>query len=142
MATEFSRRNFVAGAAFAGAAAAMAAVTGCAPTKKEAATEGKAADASGKRWSWETKPDPIADSEIKETVETDICVVGFGSAGTTCAMAAAQSGAKVVVLQKMDKVVTNGWCVASFNSKLERPTIFHRYTMISPTFPTVATIRK
>ncbi len=118
MATEFSRRNFVAGAAFAGAAAAMAAVTGCAPTKKEAATEGKAADASGKRWSWEIRPDPIADSEIKETVETDICVVGFGSAGTTCAMAAAQSGAKVVVLQKMDKVVTNGWCVASFNSKL------------------------
>lgn len=114
MSTEFSRRNFIAGAAVAGVTAAIAATTGCSPTKKEAASK---ESADNVRWSWETKPDPIPDSEIKETIDADICVVGFGSSGTTCAMAAAQSGAKVVVLQKMDKVVTNGWCVASYNSK-------------------------
>ncbi|MEA5019221.1 MAG: FAD-dependent oxidoreductase [Gordonibacter sp.] len=119
MTTQISRRNFLTGAAVAGAAAALGGMAGCSPqgssTKKENASS--ANNKASTRWSWETKPEPIAESEIKETIDTDICVVGFGSSGTTCAMAAAQSGAKVVVLQKLDQVITNGWCVASYNSK-------------------------
>lgn len=123
MATGISRRNFITGAAFAGAAAAVAGVAGCSngttgSGAANAKTDGAASTEGKTRWSWETKPEAIKESDIAETIDADICVVGFGSSGTTCAMAAAQSGAKVVVLQKMDKVVTNGWCVASYNSKL------------------------
>lgn len=115
-----SRRNFLTGAAVALGGAAAAGMAGCAPsTPQQTLSEtGEGAAAPGTRWSWETKPEPIADDEIVETIDTEICIVGLGSAGTTSAMAAAQSGAKVVVLQKLDKVITNGWCVAAFNSKM------------------------
>lgn len=105
-----SRRNFLTGAAVALGGAAAAGMAGCAPsTPQQTLSEtGEGAAAPGTRWSWETKPEPIADDEIVETIDTEICIVGLGSAGTTSAMAAAQSGAKVVVLQKLDKVITNG----------------------------------
>ena len=95
-----SRRNFLTGAAVALGGAAAAGMAGCAPsTPQQTLSEtGKGAAAPGTRWSWETKPEPIADDEIVETIDTEICIVGLGSAGTTSAMAAAQSGAKVVVL--------------------------------------------
>lgn len=110
---EMTRRNFLTGAALAGAAAALAG-TASVPTQAHADEEAAAVS----RWSWQVKPEPIDESEIVEVVDTDICVVGFGSSGTTCAMAAAQSGASVVVLQKEKQVITNGWCVAAFNSKI------------------------
>lgn len=115
-----SRRNFLTGAAVALGGAAAAGMAGCAPStpQQKLSETGEGAAAPGTRWSWETKPEPIADDEIVETIDTEICIVGLGSAGTTSAMAAAQSGAKVVVLQKLDKVITNGWCVAAFNSKM------------------------
>lgn len=118
---ELSRRNFLRGAAAAAFSATAAGVMGCSPSDggAEAGAEAESGQsAEGVRWSWETKPEPIADSEIVETIDTDICVVGFGSSGCCSAMAAAQSGAKVVVLQKMGQVTTNGWCVAAFNSKM------------------------
>lgn len=118
MKKNISRRNFFAGAAVAVAGAATAGLAGCSPTTPEQKMSDTGTTVPGGRWSWDVKPDPISDDQVVETVDTEICIVGFGSAGTTSAMAAAQSGAKVVVLQKLDKVITNGWCVAAFNSKM------------------------
>lgn len=118
MESKITRRNFLAGAALTMAGAAAAGMTGCAPEPKLSSTGGSSSSGAGTRWSWETTPEPIAASDIAETIDTDICIVGLGSAGATSAMAAAQSGAKVVVLQKLDQVITNGWCVAAFNSKM------------------------
>ena len=119
MELNISRRNFLAGAAASVAGAAALGMAGCAPSEPQQMSDtGAGAEGAGTRWSWEVKPEPIADDQIVETLDTDICIVGLGSAGTTSAMAAAQSGAKVVVLQKLDKVITNGWCVAAFNSKM------------------------
>lgn len=117
MTKEISRRGFISAAATAAAATALAGMTGCSGPKNAA---DKAADtaAADKRWSWETKPDAIPDNQIKETKEADICVIGLGSSGTTATLAAAQSGAKVITLQKMPTMQTNGWCVAAYNSKM------------------------
>ena len=41
-----------------------------------------------KKWSFEIAPDPIPDSEIKETIEHDIIVIGSGMAGL-CTMCSA-----------------------------------------------------
>lgn len=112
---ELTRRNFLTAAAATAAGAAIAGMAGCAP-KTEVAQ--KSAETTATRWSWETKPETISESEIEETIDTDICIVGLGSSGTTAALAAAQSGAKVTVLQKMEKLQTNGWCVAAFNSEM------------------------
>lgn len=111
---ELSRRGFLTAAAVTAAGAAVAGMAGCSPKDTG---EQKKEEAVQTRWSWETKPEPIADGDIAETIDTEICIIGLGSSGTTAALAAAQSGAKVTVLQKMEKVQTNGWCVAAYNSK-------------------------
>ena len=107
---DMTRRYFLTASATAAAAAVA--------SNAAMALADEAQEAKQPRWSWEVKPEPISDDQIAETLDADICVIGFGSSGTTCAMAAAQSGAKVVVLQKMERVVTNGWCVAAYNSKM------------------------
>ena len=82
MAAEVSRRNFLAGVAGVGALAA-AGLAGCAPS---VAGEGKTADAEGKG-----ATDGVADwlgeapeiTDIAETKECDLLVVGAGNGGST-----------------------------------------------------------
>lgn len=88
-------------------------MAGCSPA--DAGKSEEQAKSEGVRWSWETKPEPITD--VAETIDTDICIVGLGSAGTIATLAAARSGARVVVLQKESSMITNGWCTALFNTK-------------------------
>ena len=53
------------------------------------------------RWgAWAKQPDPIKADEVKETLETDVAVLGAGISGLACALRAAQSGADVLVLEK------------------------------------------
>lgn len=106
----------------AAAAAAMAGLTGCGKPKQQAETKAasgaaKSGDKQGVRWSWDVAPEPVPDSKIKKTVDCDICVIGAGAAGVPAAMAAAQDGAKTILLSKTEAIATNGWCVAAFNSK-------------------------
>ena len=71
-----NRRSFCAGAAILGGSFALAGCSG---------TASKQAD--------EEKPKG-------EIIETDIAVIGSGLAGEACALAAAQNGAKVVLVEK------------------------------------------
>lgn len=50
--------------------------------------------------SWLGDAPEIADSDIKETVECDVVVCGGGHAGIQAALAAAEGGAKVCVIEK------------------------------------------
>jgi len=53
------------------------------------------------KWgSWANPPDPIDPKDAREVLETDVAVLGAGIAGVTCALRAAQCGARVVVLEK------------------------------------------
>ncbi len=58
--------------------------------------------------SWEVKPDPIPDSDIVETVETEILVIGGGYAGCATAARASELGAKVILVEKSDTLHGNG----------------------------------
>ena len=51
-------------------------------------------------------PDPITD--IKETYDYDVVVVGAGSAGVPCALSAWENGAKVALIQKENKASAHG----------------------------------
>lgn len=113
---DLTRRGFLTAAAATAATAAIAGMAGCAPQDAQTKQDAEAASAKT-RWSWETKPEPILAGDIAETIETDVCVVGFGATGAPAALAAAQSGAKCVVLQKESTVVTNGWSAAAFGSR-------------------------
>lgn len=70
--------------------------------------------------SWEHPPAPIPDSLIGDTVVADLVVVGAGCAGIFTAFAAAEAGARVVVIEKMDRFSARGIFSAAVNTKAHR----------------------
>lgn len=70
-------------------------------------------------WSWEKPVKPIAESEIKKTIDTDVCVIGAGLAGFAAALSAAEEGAKVVVVEKTRGWSARGGHITAFGSKVQ-----------------------
>ncbi len=105
-----TRRNFLSGAAVAGAAlAGMAGLASCSPSKAGSSSDDDAA-ASGSSVTtvgydgtgampWLGEAPSIDDSAVEETIDADVVVVGLGCAGVPAARAAAEAGAKVVCLE-------------------------------------------
>ena len=89
-----TRRSFVSAAAT-GAALSAAAVAPAVAFADKAATP-----AEGALHTWEVVPDPITD--IAETHEYDVVVVGGGMAGMGAAEAAARNGASVAVIERSE----------------------------------------
>ena len=89
-----TRRSFVSAAAT-GAALSAAAVAPAVAMADEAA-----APVEGGLHTWEVAPDPITD--VAETYEYDVVVVGGGMAGMGAAEAAARNGASVVVVERSE----------------------------------------
>lgn len=112
-----SRRSFLSGAAVAGAALVGAGLTGCAPTARDAST-GNAKDGASTSATagstvgydgtgsmpWLGEAPQISDSDVEETVDTDVVIVGLGCAGVPAARAAVEAGAKVVCLESSPKL--------------------------------------
>ena len=98
--TALSRRGFFKAAALGGAGLAGAAmVGGCAapsPSSAGAATSDDGLAATGEP-SFLTAPTPIDASEITETIDTDVLVIGSGT-GAFAALVAAAKGAESVCL--------------------------------------------
>ena len=90
-----TRRSFCTGAT--SAAASIAAAGALSATSSALADEGAAGSALP---SFLTAPDPVDEAAIAETLEADVLVVGAGVAGMSAARAAAEAGAKVVVVEK------------------------------------------
>ncbi|MBU5404873.1 FAD-binding protein [Paraeggerthella hongkongensis] len=125
---ELSRRNFLAGAASAGVLGVMG-LAGCAPQPAKepdggSAATGEAASARPAYYmcdeNWLGSAPEIADGDIAETKSFDVVVVGGGHAGTQAALAAAQEGASVAVIEKHNdgEIVYRGDDICSYNSKL------------------------
>lgn len=116
-----TRRQFVKG----GAAAAVGLVAGglmagCdSDSKSSKGTESKNAskETEGKKWSWETPPEKIPDSKIKETIETEILIIGGGIAGCMAALRATEQGAKVAIVERNNMPSGRGGGWASYTSK-------------------------
>jgi succinate dehydrogenase/fumarate reductase flavoprotein subunit len=103
MTKELDRRSFLKGAAATGVVAVTAGLAACSPQTNDPAAPPASGAASGgtsapSRYVWETKPEPITD--IKESKDFDIVIVGAGIAGLSAAEAAARNGAKVAVLEQ------------------------------------------
>ena len=71
-------------------------------------------------YSFETPPPPIPAGEIKQRVSTEVVVVGAGTAGLVCANAAAENGARVVIIASSPMPVGRGGSIHAFDSKLMR----------------------
>lgn len=68
---------------------------------------------------WRTAPDPIADSEISKTYETDVAIIGMGYAGLSCYRELAEQGKNVLIVEAMprDSWWTVGHDIGHINSE-------------------------
>jgi len=98
-------------------ASGVAGVVAAGPLK---AAEKEVAPPSGCKPSWEIVLPPVPAAEIKNTVTTEVVVVGAGIAGVVTALSAAEGGAKVVVLEKMKKFSARGFDVAAIDSRIQK----------------------
>ena len=94
--SSISRRDLLKNAAAGSAAVAALGMAGV-------ASADEAAPAAGQH-SWEVKPEPI--TEVSETVDCDVLIIGGGYSGCSCACNAAQNGLNTVLVEKDD--VLNG----------------------------------
>ena len=94
-----SRRNLLKGATLSAAGVAALGMFGCSPAGGSSSSSSKSDAAAGeKKHTWEVAPEAITD--IAETVETEVLVIGAGYSGTCCALNAAQNGTKVTLVEK------------------------------------------
>lgn len=119
-----SRRDFIKSAAV---VAGGAVLVGCAPKvaetvapepTEEATTAAVTAagntpdvlnaEIASRKWSFEIAPDPISDSEIANTVEADLIVVGSGISGLVTANSALENGASVIIISASSGVTYRG----------------------------------
>ena len=71
-----------------------------------------------KGYSWETPPAKIPESEIAETVTTEVLVIGGGISGLAGAARCADKGLKVIVLDKREKTLALAGQIAAVNSRV------------------------
>lgn len=118
--TKMTRRNFLTLGGIAMATAAAAGAVGCAPASgndgdKSASSASLESYADGKVSKAEIEAslvvaEPITD--FSEELTYDIVVVGAGTAGVPAALAAAEEGAKVAVLQREASPIAQGMLAA------------------------------
>lgn len=100
------RRSFLKGAAVVGAiTATTTALSGCAANQSSSGSSeiASATTAMSDVPSWLGEEPVIADSDITQTIEADIVVLGSGNAGVMCATAAVEAGATVSVIEMQAK---------------------------------------
>lgn len=116
-----TRKDFLVGAAGLGAAAALSAnIANADEAVVLEASKGLAQTGYQCEEDWLGEAPQIADPDIVETVDVDVVVCGGGHAGSQCALAAAQAGAKVALLevQNKDEYTANGVDICGYNSQL------------------------
>ena len=116
---EVTRRSFVAGATLGMAGAATMASGAAAAVADEVAEDDGVLDVLSAKVNTVDEMDAAG-----ETHEADIVVVGAGPAGIACATRAAELGAKVAVVEKLDHVggtglFASGNCYISLNSEYQ-----------------------
>ena len=119
--SNMDRRSFLKCAALTGGTAALAGLAACSPAPATS-TEPKAGvdstQSTTSKYVWETPPAPITD--VKETKEFDVVIVGAGIAGMSAAEAAARNGAKVAVLEQMVEYSIRGVDNGSLNNSWQK----------------------
>lgn len=111
-----TRRSFLSLAALAGTGAAL---TGCAPGGKQAASTAPDPDAATEQEPWMKAPEPVADSDIDETKEADIVIVGGGIAGSSAAASCAEQGLSVILIDKNEYPRTTGMDYGCINPSIQ-----------------------
>ena len=76
--------------------------------------------ARSRNYPWETPPPPIPESDIVETIDTEVVIIGGGISGLAAGARSAQLGRKVIVLEKTGGFVAHGSHLATVGSYVQR----------------------
>lgn len=112
--SDMTRRRFLGLSAVAGFGVAAASLPGCTGSGKSASE----AEGSAAAKSWRTPTESITD--IAETLEADIVIVGTGNSGAIALTTAIDAKAKVIALQKADVSVAHGLYNGGVDTILQR----------------------
>ena len=107
-----TRRGFIVGATAAGVA--TAGLSSIAQAKDES----EVTSYEEGQYAFQIPPDPVDESDITETIDAELCIIGAGQSGVFAAITAADLGAKTVVLQKNTAAFCHGWAVRAFGTDL------------------------
>ena len=118
MAKELSRRDFMKAVAAGAVAAGATSLTGVLSAAADEAPAAEEFVGTGKWYDekYFAKPAPITD--IAETIDTDVVVVGAGNGGLVAAASAVDLGAKTIVVEKNAMVITWAGEMGAYNTKL------------------------
>ena len=123
MSASINRRSFLKGTALAGAGMAAFGIAGCStggtPSTSNSTTDGSTASGEEKHYSFETPPDPIDDSEITETIEADVIIIGAGVSGLVCGASLSEEGADVRLFAASSAPVSRGGSNHGIGSKVQ-----------------------
>lgn len=117
----FARRDFLKGAVSVGALAGVGALVGCGGAPQGATSGNTKSPSTGESSpSWEVIPEPIAESEIAETVDTEVLIIGAGMSGMAAFMYAAEAGANAVIIEKLETYSGRGLDFAAIDTKVQK----------------------
>lgn len=112
--TQMTRRELVGAAALtAGGAVALQAIA-------PAVAQADDASESEVRHSWEVAPDPIDPSQITQTYDFDVVVIGAGVGGNAAAEGAASEGASVALIEQSGDLTAHGCDNACIDSRFQK----------------------
>jgi len=98
-------------------------ITGIPRIAEGCVTSSSKASGKCKTYSFDTPPAPIPASRIQIKKSVDVVVLGAGLGGLCAAYAAADKGAKVVLLEKRNKFTFHGGWNASIDDRLHKSKI-------------------
>lgn len=113
-----SRRSFLTGAGILAAGAGISAsgmLTGCAPAKTKSAKDDAAETKTSEDWLG-SAPE-VSSSDIKETKETDLLIIGAGNGGMAAAATAADLGMDFIICEKSDAMQRSRHWFGAINTK-------------------------
>ncbi|MGI6106171.1 MAG: FAD-dependent oxidoreductase [Raoultibacter sp.] len=111
---EIARRDFLKGAAVSAAGVVAAgSLVACSSGSGSSSSSSSSGSSGGlnsldQKWSFEVAPDPIPESDITETIEADVIVVGGGISGLVSAMSCLENGLDVVLISASKAAVSRG----------------------------------
>lgn len=117
MKSNITRRSFLAGSAGIASLAALGGLAGCSP-KTEDAEKGLPSQSSESDWLGQA-PEIDAQS-IVETLDTDICIIGAGTAGMLAGLRAHETGTNAIILDKHFTTRYGGADWSVFGSKAQK----------------------
>ncbi|MEE0706854.1 MAG: FAD-dependent oxidoreductase [Adlercreutzia sp.] len=98
-----SRRGFLGTAALGLAGLTGASLmTACSPQSPSAAATNENLATTGDAPAFMVAPEPIADQDITNTMDTDVLVIGAGISGACTAASAVENGLSVIMIEKAD----------------------------------------